>query len=81
MTPLISTLLTAATLIIGVAGILYAMRFFPVVKPNGDQFEFDLPTPKDYAPRLRSMAHDIDRATDMIREETARIRSKPRVKR
>ena len=73
MTPLLDVLLTATVLVAGITVILYALRFFPVVKSPSAQFELDLVPP-------RSMAHEIDRSTHMVRTEAKRIKSQPKLK-
>lgn len=80
MTPLLDMLMTAGVLILGVSAILYALRFFPIAKTPSDQFELDLDAPRDYARTRSAMAHSVDRMTDTIREETKRMKAKPRLK-
>lgn len=81
MTPLVSTLVTALVLTLGAGAIVYALRFFPIVKDEGDQLELDLDVAPEYLRKARVAAHDAHRAADVIREETARLKAKPRIKR
>lgn len=80
MTPFFNMLMTAVVIAGGSFAIVYALKFFPIAKPSGDQYELDLDAPKDYARRQSAMAHSVDRMTDTIKEETRRIKAKPRLK-
>ena len=81
MTPFINVLLTAAVIVGGTLAILYGLRFFPIAKARSDQLEFDLDVAPEYLRKARVAAHDAHRAADVIREETARLKAKPRIKR
>lgn len=74
----IAAVLTPA---LGVLMIIYALRFFPIVKDHDDQLEFDLNGTTRFVRRARSVANDVHRAADMINEEVDRIKAKPKIKR
>lgn len=64
---------------LGALAVVYGLRFFPITKAPDDQYEMDLDVPTILPVRRRSsMAHDIDRTTDMVKEEIARIKKSPR---
>jgi len=62
---------------LGALAVVYGLRFFPIHKAPDDQYEMDLGAPKDYARPRSAMAHSVDRATDVVKEEVKRIRKLP----
>lgn len=66
---------------LGALAVVYALRFFPIAKTPDDQYELDLGAPKDYAPNRSVMAHEVDRAADVVKEEVKRIRRLPSLRR
>lgn len=81
MTPFLNVALTAVVLVGGSYAIIYALRFFPITRGPSDQLEMDLDVAPDYLKRARVAAHEAHRAADVIREETRRIKSNPKIKR
>ena len=81
MTPLISAIATALVITLGAGAIVYALRFFPIVKNGRDQFELDLDIPPEYLKKARVAAHEAHVSAHVIREETAKLKAKPRIKR
>jgi hypothetical protein len=81
MTLFLNAVMTAGVIAGGSLAIVYALRFFPIAKPASDQLEMDLDMAPEYLKRARSAAHEAHRAADVIREETRRIKAKPRIKR
>lgn len=62
---------------LGALAVVYGLRFFPIHKASDDQYEMDLGAPKDYARPRSAIAHSVDRATDVVKEEVERIRKLP----
>lgn len=66
---------------LGALALVCGLRFFPVHKAPDDQYEMDLGAPRDYARPRSAMAHKVDRATDVVKEEVKRIRNLPGLRR
>jgi len=81
MTPFLNALMTSAVIAGGALAIVYALRWFPVAKGSTDQMEMDFDVVPDYIKRTRAAAHDARNATDVVRDETRRIKAKPKIKR